>query len=456
MKFIKIFISSLILTLLLASNHKFNAPFIEVSKNGNPYVVSIISEKNYVEQQFNPFFNDPFFEDFFPDFPQLERNGESLGSGVIIDKEGYIITNNHVVEDADKITVILYNDKTEYEASIIGVDPLSDIAIIQIDVDITLPNIEMGDSDDLEVGEWVIAIGSPFGLHLNHTVTAGIVSATGRSNVISKLSYEDFIQHDAAINPGNSGGALLNLDGELVGINTAIATDGYSRANAGVGFAIPINQAKRVIEDLISDGAVSRGWLGVQIQPINEEISKALGLDSENGVLVVSIIDDSPAASSDLMEDDIIIKVDNENIEDPKELMKIVAEKHPGDTAVFTVVRENEKLRISVKLGTRPIDGKIVKLDTKSEESQSFDIIGLKVSNTENGIGVKISSIKNDSPASSNGFRVDDIILKIGRQPITSKNQYEDLIANYKQNDVIMLRMMRDGNQSVYAFTINQ
>ena len=455
MKFFKIFISTLIFTVLLASNHKFNVPFVEVSKNGNPYVVSIIAEKKYIEQQFNPFFNDPFFEDFFPDFPQFERKGESLGSGVIIDKKGYIITNNHVVEDADKITVILYNDKTEYEANIIGVDPLSDLAIIQVEADIKIPNIKMGDSDDLEVGEWVVAIGSPFGLHLNHTVTAGIVSATGRSNVISKLSYEDFIQHDAAINPGNSGGALLNLNGELIGINTAIATDGYSRANAGVGFAIPINQAKRVVEDLISDGAVSRGWLGVQIQPINEEISKALGLDSMNGALVVSIIDDSPASESDLMEDDIIVKVDNKDIEDQKELMKVIADKHPGDTAIFTVLRGDEKLRISVKLGTRPIYGKLANSNTKLEESKSFDIIGLKVSNTDNGVGVKIASVEKGSSAFRNGFRADDVILKIGRESITSKSQYENLISNYEKGDVIMLRIMRGENQSVYGFTVN-
>ena len=452
MKFFRIFIPSLIFTLLLASNHKFNQPFIDVSKTANPYIVSIISEKDFMESQFNPFFDDPFFEDFFPDFPQFERRGESLGSGIIIDREGYIITNNHVVENADKITVILYNDKTEYEANVIGVDPMSDLAIIQIDYDITLPNIVMGDSDKLEVGEWVVAIGSPFGLHLNHTVTAGIVSATGRSSVISKLSYEDFIQHDAAINPGNSGGALLNLDGELIGINTAIATDGYSRSNAGVGFAIPINQAKRVIEDLISDGTVSRGWLGVHVQGINEKISKALGLDSMNGALVVSILEDTPAAGSDLMEDDIIVKVDNKEIEDEKELIKIISSKHPGDTAKFTIVRGDEKLQISVILGERPKEGDLSKTDTKSEE---FDIIGLKVSNTDDGNGVKIVSIKSGSSAQSNGFRVNDIILKIGRESIASKDQYNSLISEYEKGEVVMLKIVRNGNQGVYAFTIN-
>ena len=277
-KMIKIFFFILI-GLVSANKYQFNQPFIEVAKNANPSVVSIISEIEVSQQQFNPFFNDPFFEDFFPEF---KRKGQNLGSGVIIDSEGYIITNNHVVDQASSIKVILY-DKTEIEAEIIGVDPLSDLAVIKINTDTKIQEVEMGNSDELSIGEWVVAIGSPFGIHLNHTVTAGIVSAVGRSNVMSKLNYEDFIQHDAAINPGNSGGALLNLDGQLVGINTAIATDGYSRSNAGVGFAIPINQAKRVIDDLVKDGTVSRGWVGIQIQNVSSAISEALNLDSQKG-----------------------------------------------------------------------------------------------------------------------------------------------------------------------------
>ena len=197
MKLYKIFISSIVFTVLFSSNYKFNQPFIDVAKSANPCIVSIISEIEVTQRHFNPFFNDPFFQDLFPEF---KRKGQTLGSGVVIDKEGYIITNNHVIDDADKIKVIMY-DKTEFEAEVIGVDPLSDLAVIKVDADIVLPQIEMGDSDMLSVGEWVVAIGSPFGLHLNHTVTAGIVSAIGRSNVISKLTYEDFIQHDAAINP---------------------------------------------------------------------------------------------------------------------------------------------------------------------------------------------------------------------------------------------------------------
>ena len=309
MKFYKIFISFVVINILLGSSHKFNQPFIDVAESSNPSIVSIISEIEVRQRQFNPFFNDPFFQDLFPEF---KRKGQTLGSGVIISSDGYIITNNHVIDDADKIKVIMY-DKTEFEASVIGVDPLSDLAVIKIEADVVLPEITMGNSDKLSVGEGVVAIGSPFGLHLNHTVTAGIVSATGRSNVISKLTYEDFIQHDAAINPGNSGGALLNLDGELVGINTAIATDGYSKSNAGVGFAIPINQAIRVIDDLLDDGSVSRGWLGVQIQNIDQAIADALNLENKDGALIVSIVPESPASESGLQEDDIIIKVDSKD-----------------------------------------------------------------------------------------------------------------------------------------------
>ena len=448
MRLTRFIFSSILVCVLFSSNHQFNNPFIEVSKKANPCIVSIISEKEVVQKQFNPFFNDPFFEDFFPEF---KRKGESLGSGVIIDNEGYIITNNHVIEGADKIRVILYN-KNEYEATIIGVDPLSDLAIIQIEADEALSTVKMGDSDKLSVGEWVIAIGSPFGLHLNHTVTAGIVSATGRSSVMSKLTYEDFIQHDAAINPGNSGGALLNLDGELIGINTAIATDGYSRSNAGVGFAIPINQARRVVEDLLEDGTVSRGWLGVQIQNISEEISKALDLDSKKGALIVSIVPNSPAAESGLMEEDVIIKVDNKEIENDKDLIREVSSKHPEDYTTFTVIRGDEKLRISVVLGERPDENNLA--SKSSAKTNAFDIIGLKVSGLNDRDGVKIISIENGSTAQQNGLRKDDVIVKIGRTSITTVEQYNEIMEAKESGDVIMLKIERNGNQTIFAFSI--
>tara|TARA_Y100000994_G_scaffold249477_1_gene261411 strand:+ start:4893 stop:6242 length:1350 start_codon:yes stop_codon:yes gene_type:complete len=448
MKFYKIFISFVAINILLGSSHKFNQPFIDVAESSNPSIVSIISEIEVRQRQFNPFFNDPFFQDLFPEF---KRKGQTLGSGVIISSDGYIITNNHVIDDADKIKVIMY-DKTELEASVIGVDPLSDLAVIKIEADIVLPEIKMGNSDKLSVGEWVVAIGSPFGLHLNHTVTAGIVSAIGRSNVISKLTYEDFIQHDAAINPGNSGGALLNLDGELVGINTAIATDGYSKSNAGVGFAIPINQAIRVIDDLLDDGSVSRGWLGVQIQNIDQAIADALNLENKDGALIVSIVPDSPASESGLQEDDIIIKVDSRDINNDRALMKAISSKRPGDFTNFTIIRGDEKLRISVTLGKRP--NEIAADEEKNIEQQSYDILGLKVVDNKDNDGVKVIDIKEGSSAHKNGIKKDDVIKKISRKQINNSSEYENQINQFNVGDVIMLRIERNGNQGIRAFTI--
>ena len=448
MKFYKIFISFVAINILLGSSHKFNQPFIDVAESSNPSIVSIISEIEVRQRQFNPFFNDPFFQDLFPEF---KRKGQTLGSGVIISSDGYIITNNHVIDDADKIKVIMY-DKTELEASVIGVDPLSDLAVIKIEADIVLPEIKMGNSDKLSVGEWVVAIGSPFGLHLNHTVTAGIVSAIGRSNVISKLTYEDFIQHDAAINPGNSGGALLNLDGELVGINTAIATDGYSKSNAGVGFAIPINQAIRVIDDLLDDGSVSRGWLGVQIQNIDQAIADALNLENKDGALIISIVPDSPASESGLQEDDIIIKVDSRDINNDRALMKAISSKRPGDFTNFTIIRGDEKLRISVTLGKRP--NEIAADEEKNIEQQSYDILGLKVVDNKDNDGVKVIDIKEGSSAHKNGIKKDDVIKKISRKQINNSSEYENQINQFNVGDVIMLRIERNGNQGIRAFTI--
>ena len=293
----------IVFTFAAPTRKEFSEAFIQVAENGNPAIVSIVSEK-MVERSFHQFFG-PFGDRF----PQEKFKGHSLGSGVIIDAdEGYIITNNHVIEDAEEIKVIMF-DKREVKATIVAADPPSDLAVIKVDPG-SLSTVELGNSDQLSVGEWVVAIGSPFGLHLNHTVTAGIVSAVGRSSVISRNNFEDFIQHDAAINPGNSGGGLFNLDGELVGINTAIATDGFSRANAGVGFAIPINMVKRVLEDLISEGKVTRGWLGVQIDNINEGLANALKLEDLNGAIITHVISGSPAEEAGVEEKDVIISVD--------------------------------------------------------------------------------------------------------------------------------------------------
>ena len=273
---------------------QFSRAFADVAESAKPAVVTIITDKIMKIPD-----NDLYFF-FYRGNPYVDPNSEkeyktnALGSGVIVDaKNGYILTNNHVVEDMDNIKVKLFN-KREYAAEIVGADPNSDLAILKIEAD-NLRQIKLGNSDKIRVGEWVMAVGSPFSENLSHTVTTGIVSALGRSNIIRGQNYEDFIQTDAAINPGNSGGALLNMKGELVGINTAIATGGYERGNRGVGFAIPSNMAERIMSDLIEKGYVVRSWLGVYIQPLDDDAAKALEMDSRDGALVTQVVDDSPA-----------------------------------------------------------------------------------------------------------------------------------------------------------------
>ena len=280
---------------------QFSETFANVAEKVNPAVVTISTDKII---KVDPFQNQYPFNRFFGWDRDQDQDREfrtkALGSGVIIDaRKGYIVTNNHVVDDMDKITVKLM-DKRTFEAIVVGSDPKSDLAVLQIEGD-DLTALEIGDSDKLLVGEWVIAIGSPFSDNLSHTVTAGIVSAMGRSDIISRQNYEDFIQIDAAINPGNSGGALVNLNGKLIGINTAIATGGYDRSNRGVGFAIPANMVNKVMKDLINKGYVVRGWLGVAIQEIDDSYAKALGLETRDGALISNVASASPADNAGLI-----------------------------------------------------------------------------------------------------------------------------------------------------------
>ena len=443
------------ITFLLAfpSKQEFSEAFIKVASNGNPAVVSIVSEK-VIEQHYNQFFS-PFGDQF----PQGESRGHSLGSGVIIDSdEGYIITNNHVIDDAEDIKVILY-DKREVRGTIVATDPPSDLAVIKVDPN-GLSTVALGNSDQLSVGEWVVAIGSPFGLHLNHTVTAGIVSAIGRSSVISRNNFEDFIQHDAAINPGNSGGALFNLDGELVGINTAIATDGYSRANAGVGFAIPINMVKRVMEDLISDGKVSRGWLGVQIQDIDEGMAKALQLNGWNGAIISQVIKNSPAEDAGVEKQDVIIAVNGVKVDDSSNLKNLISSGRPHDKTKLTLIRDGHEKKLTVTLGIRPGEKELA--ETYRYGEKLFDILGLRVETFENRDpknldyvnGVKIVEVKKDSPASDNNINRGDIITEMGKTSIKEKNEYDSKLESYSKGDTIMLRIVRNGSPLYVAFEI--
>ena len=443
------------ITFLLAfpSKQEFSEAFIKVASNGNPAVVSIVSEK-VIEQNYNQYFS-PFGDQF----PQGKSRGHSLGSGVIIDSdEGYIVTNNHVIDDAEDIKVILY-DKREVRGTIVATDPPSDLAVIKVDPN-GLSTVALGNSDQLSVGEWVVAIGSPFGLHLNHTVTAGIVSAIGRSSVISRNNFEDFIQHDAAINPGNSGGALFNLDGELVGINTAIATDGYSRANAGVGFAIPINMVKRVMEDLISDGKVTRGWLGVKIQDVDEGMAKALQLNGWNGAIISQVIKNSPAEDAGVEKQDVIIAVNGVKVDDSSNLKNLISSGRPHDKTKLTLIRDGHEKKLTVTLGIRPGEKELA--ETYRYGEKLFDILGLRVETFENRDpknldyvnGVKIVEVKKDSPASDNNINRGDIITEMGKTSIKEKNGYDSELESYSKGDTIMLRIVQNGSPLYVAFEI--
>ena len=416
------------------SKDDFNKKFIEVASKGNPTVVSIISETVRENNVFGGFgFGMPKeFEDMFP---QFEERGRSLGSGVIIDEiNGYIVTNNHVVERAESIKIVLFDDR-EYEAEIVGKHEQTDLAVLKIDAE-NLKQVVMGNSDNLSPGEWVIAIGSPFGINLNHTVTAGIVSATGRSDVMSARNFEDFIQHDAAINPGNSGGGLFNLDGELIGINNAIATDGWSRTNAGVGFAIPINQTKRIIEDLITMGDVKGAWLGISFQEISENLSLKLNLNDTKGVMITQVLKNSPAETASLERQDVIIEIDGKKINGTSDLRNIIFHKYPGTEVNLTIIRKGKKLNKIVILSDRPSDDELY--GSYETEKQDFDLLGLKVETDENG-SIKVTEVKKESSASKEDIKSGDLITQIDEKNIENIEDYYDAIANISSGDMVLV-----------------
>ncbi len=429
-----VFISIFSFTFALPTKDDFNKKFIEVAAIGNPTVVSIISETVSQNNVFGGFgFGMPKeFEDMFP---QFEERGRSLGSGVIIDKiNGYIVTNNHVVERAESIKIVLFDDR-EYEAEVIGKHEQTDLAVLKIDAE-NLNQVNMGNSDNLYPGEWVIAIGSPFGINLNHTVTAGIISATGRSDVMSARNFEDFIQHDAAINPGNSGGGLFNLDGELVGINNAIATDGWSRTNAGVGFAIPINQTKRIIEDLITMGDVKGAWLGISFQEISENLSLKLNLNDTKGVMITQILKNSPAETAQLEKQDVIVEIDGKKINGTSDLRNIIFHKYPGTEVNLTIIRKGKKLNKIVILSDRPSDDDLY--GSYETEKQDFDLLGLKVETDENG-SIRVTEIEKESPASKEEIKSGDLITQIDEKNIENIEDYYDAIANISEGDIVLV-----------------
>ena len=428
----------------------FSETFSEVAKNVNPAVVTITSEKVQKEQYRNPFeefFGDEYFRYYAP---ERERRSQALGSGVIVDaSNGFIITNNHVIQDADEISIILI-DEREFEAEVIGADPKSDIAILKIEAE-NLSAVGLGNSDNLDVGEWVLAIGSPFSANLSHTVTAGIVSAKGRSSVIGGVDYQDFIQTDAAINPGNSGGALVNLDGELVGINTAIATGGYMRSNAGVGFAIPSNLANNIMKDLISEGRVIRAWLGVFIQDVNDGIAKALDLPDRNGSVVTEVVGDSPADKAGFKVEDVIIEFAGTKVRDSSHLKNLVSSSQPDTKEPVRIIRRGRERTLRVNLVELPQEDVIFASKSPPAYSLGMRVEDLDESTlrqfrlSEDEVGVVVVEVEPSSVASRSGIQPGDIIKRVGDNDIDSARELRNIISKLDDEDSILLLIKRRG-----------
>jgi serine protease Do len=421
--------------------------FADLAEKLSPTVVNISTTKIIKGRARSPFGegmpfqrffgNDDAFRRFFGDMPEREFKQNSLGSGFIISSDGYIFTNNHVVEKADKIKVKLSNGK-EYDAEVKGRDPNTDIALIKITPAEQLPAVQFGDSDKLRVGEWVFAIGNPFGL--DHTVTAGIVSAKGR--VIGSGPYDNFIQTDASINPGNSGGPLFNLNGEVVGINTAIVAQGQ-----GIGFAIPINTAKSIVNDLKMKGSVTRGWLGISIQDVTDDISETLKLKDKKGALVGQVFEGDPADKAGVKTGDIIIEIKGKAIQDSHELLRIVAALTVGENIRVKVWRDGKEKVFEITVDERKDErtlagkGKVGEPFGMTVQEMTPDMA--KHFGLAEKSGVIITQVREGSPADDAGLKVQDIILQINRVKISSIKEFIKEMSGDRRDGTVLLLIKR-------------
>jgi len=424
---------------VLAIQQAFTADAQKVT----PAVVNIstITKKKVVQ----PFFEFSPFDDFFRDLqpkPQYRRE-KSLGSGFIINKDGYIITNDHVVRDAETIKVKLSNEKV-YDGKVVGSDSKTDIAVVKISAREDLPVAVMGDSDKLDVGHWAIAIGNPFGL--SRTVTVGVISAKGRSGMGIE-TYEDFIQTDAAINPGNSGGPLLNIYGEVIGINTAIVAAGQ-----GIGFAIPINMAKKILPQLIKKGAVSRGWLGVTIQPVTDEIAQSFGLKTAQGALVSDVMAGSPAAKAGIRQGDVIIRFAGKDVKDVAQLQRLAADTPVGAKVEVNVVRAGKELKLPLVVASAESPEAA---QARPEEATPSAWLGLTVDDlppqmrARDMAGVLVVDVEQGSIAAEAGLQSNDIIVAVNQKKVASIVEYEKAVKEAEKKGSAALLVKR-GAASIY------
>lgn len=442
-----------------------SAAFEQAAATVNPSVVPILSESkvtvgspfgNDEGDPLRQFFGDQFFERFFGDQGSGQRTVRALGSGVIASKDGYILTNNHVVENAEMLTVVLA-DGTRKEATIVGTDPQTDLALIKIDAQ-NLPAATLGDSDEVKIGQWVIAVGNPF--ELLHTTTAGIISAKGRQ-AVGITAYEDFIQTDAAINPGNSGGALADLDGRVIGINSAISTP--TGGNVGLGFAIPINMAKNVMRQLQEHGKVVRGYLGVYLQSLTPELQKALGLENVMGVLVGDVAEGSPAAQAGLQRGDVITEFNGEPIKEVPQLRNLVAAVMPGTQVEVAIRREGRAQTLRVTLAELPQPEQASNAPEGQEGAPSPARLGLAVEDLTpelrqqlgfQGQGAFVAQVQPGSPAEDAGLQRGDIIEEVNRQKVESAQDLVNLVQSLKSGETAAMVVRRGENTQYVAIEI--
>ncbi len=430
--------------------------FSEIVSAVSPAVVNISTTKVF-KRDTEPLFEDPFF-DFFKPFHDLRMpkkwKEQSLGSGVIVSSDGYIITNNHVVEKSDEIKVTLL-DKRMFKGRIVGADPKTDIAIVKIDA-ANLPTIPWGDSEKLQVGEFVLAIGNPYGL--SHTVTMGIISAVGRANV-GIADYEDFIQTDAAINPGNSGGPLVNIKGELIGINTAIfsKTGGYQ----GIGFAVPTNMVRPLMSQLIQKGKIIRGWLGVTIQEMTPEIAQKFGLEKSRGALVSDVTKGSPAEKAGILRGDIVIEFNRKEVKDVASLRNMVSQSKVGSDVLIKILRSGKEYAVRLVVAELPREVAEVAPDQMPDDSEMGALTGLTVMGLTKEIarqlglskderGVVVVKVEPATPADEAGIKKGDIIKEIDRKQISNLEDYNRIASITKRNDTVLLFVAR-GDKKFYV-----
>jgi len=442
--------------------------FEEASAKVSPAIVSIFAEQTVAVQQgpfgmpddaFKDFFGEDFSKRFFGTPPQQEQKQtiRSLGSGVVVTSDGYILTNNHVVQKAQKLSVVI-GDKKTYLAKVIGADPPSDLAVIKIDAQ-GLPVALLGNSDDVKVGEWVIAVGNPF--QLMHTVTAGIISAKGRSSV-GLADYEDFIQTDASINPGNSGGALADLDGKVIGVNTAIASP--SGGSIGIGFAIPINMAKQAMDQLIAKGKVTRGYMGLTPQDIDENLAKALNIKQTLGVLVGDVAPKGPADRAGIKRGDVIAEFNGQKVENSTQLRNLAAQTEPMTSVTIGVIRDGRKMDIRMILAERPKEGPEQAPLQEQPEEQPSQKLGLGIQDLtpdianqlgyKNEQGVVVIDVGAGSPADDAGLQRGDLIKEVNRTQVRTGKEFEKAVRGLKSGDTVALTIRRGPNTFFQALKI--